>query len=273
MRNRCCVWYLSEQTGLAGPRRLPGVTPGFSGLLPGEPRGSAACYMVNPGVHYFAAGPVTGSSSLRWPADGGGEPWQSWHVPLSGNRIRLAPAAVPRRGSWLSCRTRATALVPRPSTRCRVIRRAQKSRRQVTTGVGAPRRRPTYETSSPAWLFAPYSGPGSDSRLLSSWMSTATLASASACLRPWCAQKSSSPPLASRTRTYAWAPQRSQTSKAVSGLVGAIAPVTVASLALTRVLRLTAQCNTYPGPGVPYSEWCTPQAKPRPDASCSLVRR
>jgi hypothetical protein len=62
-------------------------------------------------------------------------------------------------------------------------------------------------------------------------MSTATLASASAWTRPWCAQKRSSPELASSTRTYAWAPQRSQTSSAVSGLVGAIAPVNVAFFA------------------------------------------
>ena len=61
-------------------------------------------------------------------------------------------------------------------------------------------------------------------------MSTATLASAAACCRPWCAQKSSSPELASSTRTYAWAPHRSQTSSAVSGFVGAIAPVNVAFL-------------------------------------------
>jgi hypothetical protein len=59
-------------------------------------------------------------------------------------------------------------------------------------------------------------------------MSTATLASAWACTRPWCAQKRSSPELASSTRTYAWAPHRSQMSSAVSGLVGAIAPVNVA---------------------------------------------
>lgn len=62
-------------------------------------------------------------------------------------------------------------------------------------------------------------------------MSTATLASASACWRAWCAQKRSSPEFASSTRTYAWAPHRSQTSSAVSGLVGAIAPVNVAFLA------------------------------------------
>ena len=36
--------------------------------------------------------------------------------------------------------------------------------------------------------------------------------------------------LASSTRTYAWAPHRSQTSSAVSGLVGAMAPVNVAFL-------------------------------------------
>ena len=85
--------------------------------------------------------------------------------------------------------------------------------------------------SLPVWLDPlSYCGCGSDRRLLSSCMSTATSASALACWRPWCAQKSSSPELASSTRTYAWAPQRSQTSKAVSGLVGAIAPVNVAFL-------------------------------------------
>jgi hypothetical protein len=85
--------------------------------------------------------------------------------------------------------------------------------------------------SLPVWLDPLfYCGCGSDRRLLSSCMSTATSASALACWRPWCAQKSSSPELASSTRTYAWAPQRSQTSKAVSGLVGAIAPVNVAFL-------------------------------------------
>jgi hypothetical protein len=88
-----------------------------------------------------------------------------------------------------------------------------------------------------------YSGCGSDSRLLSSWMSTATLASASACTRPWCAQNSSSPPFASSTRTYAWALHRSQTSRAVSGLVGAIAPVNVACLAsCLRLLRPSGSC-------------------------------
>ena len=87
-------------------------------------------------------------------------------------------------------------------------------------------------------LVARYCGCGSARRLVSSWMSTATLASASACTRPWCAQNSSSPPLASSTRTYAWAPQRSQMSRAVSGLVGAMAPVNVASFAsCLRLLR------------------------------------
>ena len=85
--------------------------------------------------------------------------------------------------------------------------------------------------SLPVWLDPLfYCGCGSDRRLLSSCMSTATSASALACWRPWCAQKSSSPELASSTRTYAWAPQRSQTSSAVSGFVGAIAPVNVAFL-------------------------------------------
>jgi hypothetical protein len=93
-------------------------------------------------------------------------------------------------------------------------------------GAGVSRRRPA---PLPARLSARYCGCGSDSRFVSSWMSTATLASAWACTRPWCAQKRSSPELASSTRTYAWAPQRSQTSRAVRGLVGAMAPVNVAS--------------------------------------------
>src|ERR1700689_2369735 len=106
-------------------------------------------------------------------------------------------------------------------------------------------------------------------------MSTATLDNALGCPPPGSAQKRSSPEVASSTRTYAWAPQRSQTSKAVSGLVGAMAPVNVASsrgasgcyVRLAPVLRLTVQCNTYPGAGVPYSGCSTPQAKPHPDAS------
>ncbi len=99
--------------------------------------------------------------------------------------------------------------------------RAQRSRRQYPNW----RRRPCRSGCSRS-----YCGCGSDRRLLSSCISTATLASALACSRPWCAQKSSSPELASSTRTYAWAPHRSQTSSAVSGLVGAIAPVNVAYL-------------------------------------------
>lgn len=59
MRNRCCVWYLSEQTGLAGPRRLPGVTPGFSGLLHGEPRGSL---LYGRAGHRF----IVASMASRW---------------------------------------------------------------------------------------------------------------------------------------------------------------------------------------------------------------
>src|SRR5690625_3684469 len=55
-------------------------------------------------------------------------------------------------------------------------------------------------------------------RWVSSWMAVATPSSASACLRAWWAQKSSSP-TGSATRTYAWAPQRSQRSCAVSGAV------------------------------------------------------
>jgi hypothetical protein len=105
----------------------------------------------------------------------------------------------------------------------------------------------------------------------SSWMSTATFASAAACSRPWCAQKSSSPEFGSRTRTYAWAPQRSHRSRAVSGFVGARAPVNVAFLfsvpsARGRRLRLsclllTAEHNTWPGVSLPWAGVCTPQAK------------
>ena len=108
--------------------------------------------------------------------------------------------------------------------------------RPVAPGPFPGTKKPTPMTqlapaSLPVWLDPlAYCGCGSDRRLLSSCMSTATLASALACCRPWCAQKSSSPELASSTRTYAWAPQRSQTSNAVSGLVGAIAPVNVAFL-------------------------------------------
>jgi len=54
----------------------------------------------------------------------------------------------------------------------------------------------------------------------------ATFLSAGRCSLLWCAQKSNSPELGSRTRTYACAPHRSHRSRAVSGLVGAIAPVT-----------------------------------------------
>ena len=117
----------------------------------------------------------------------------------------------------------------------------------------------------------------------SSWMSTATFASAAACSRPWCAQKSSSPEFGSRTRTYAWAPQRSHRSRAVSGFVGARAPVNVAVLfsvppARGRRLRLsclllTEQHNTWPGVSLPWAGMCTPQAKtaldhPRQAAAC-----
>ncbi len=73
---------------------------------------------------------------------------------------------------------------------------------------------------------------GCDKRCVSSWISTATLASASACWRPWWAQKRSSRAFGSMTRTYAWAPQRSHRSVAFIGLVGARAPVNVAFLAL-----------------------------------------
>src|SRR6185437_15239453 len=47
----------------------------------------------------------------------------------------------------------------------------------------------------------------------------------SACWRLWCAQNSSSPDPGSRTRTYAVAPHRSHRSLAVSGFVGASAPL------------------------------------------------
>src|SRR6185437_11173338 len=53
-----------------------------------------------------------------------------------------------------------------------------------------------------------------------------TFFSAGRCSLLWWAQKSSSPELGSRTRTYACAPHRSHRSSAVSGFVGAIAPVT-----------------------------------------------
>jgi len=151
--------------------------------------------------------------------------------------------------------------------------RAQRSRRQQLHWRRRPRPR---SAPLPTRLFAPYCGCGSDRRLLSSCMSTATLASAWACWRPWCAQKSSSPELASSTRTYAWAPQRSQTSSAVSGLVGASAPVNVAfprvvppasASVWLRFSVPTAQHNTYPGVSVPHSEWCTPQAKPPTDGA------
>src|SRR6201986_96200 len=54
----------------------------------------------------------------------------------------------------------------------------------------------------------------------------ATFFSAGRCSLLWWAQKRSSPELGSRTRTYACAPHRSHRSSAVSGFVGAIAPVT-----------------------------------------------
>lgn len=64
-----------------------------------------------------------------------------------------------------------------------------------------------------------------DSFSVSSWISTATLASASACCRLWWAQNNSSPESGSTTRTYAWAPHRSHRSVAFNGLLGARAPV------------------------------------------------
>src|SRR5215472_3612396 len=78
---------------------------------------------------------------------------------------------------------------------------------------------------------------------VSSWISTATLASASACLRLWWAQNSSSPSPGSSTRTYAGAPQRSHKSRALSGLVGAIAPV------IGRLLASQDGCQAKPGAG------------------------
>ncbi|CAM5711604.1 hypothetical protein STENM223S_09341 [Streptomyces tendae] len=56
------------------------------------------------------------------------------------------------------------------------------------------------------------------SRSVSSCISAAIFLSSGSNLRPWWAQKSSSPPLSRTTRRYAWAPQRSQRSAAVSGL-------------------------------------------------------
>jgi hypothetical protein len=133
--------------------------------------------------------------------------------------------------------------ISRPGSRSksssRLANNSSPARREGRRRASAPfagTKKPTPITelapaSLPVWLDPLfYCGCGSDRRLLSSCMSTATLASALACWRPWCAQKSSSPELASSTRTYAWAPQRSQTSSAVSGLVGAIAPVNVAFL-------------------------------------------
>ena len=149
-------------------------------------------------------------------------------------------------------------------------------------GAFPGRKKPTPITelapaSLPVWLFPlAYCGCGSDRRLLSSCISIATLASAAACSRPWCAQKSSSPELASSTRTSACAPQRSQMSNAVSGLVGAIAPVNVAFFRVVppastsvwlRFSAVTAQNFSYPGFSVPHSEWCTPQAKPLTDGA------
>jgi hypothetical protein len=138
--------------------------------------------------------------------------------------------------------------------------------------------------SLPVWLDPlTYCGCGSDRRLLSSCMSTATFASAFACWRPWCAQKSSSPELASSTRTYAWAPQRSQTSSAVSGLVGAIAPVNVAFLRVVppafqpsgfsflplQLSTTHTQALAFPTPGGVRHKRNHPQAERGPTAAMS----
>ena len=64
------------------------------------------------------------------------------------------------------------------------------------------------------------------SRSVSSCISAAIFLSSGSNLRPWWAQKSSSPPLSRTTRRYAWAPQRSQRSAAVSGLAGVRTVVT-----------------------------------------------
>src|SRR6202034_798141 len=75
-------------------------------------------------------------------------------------------------------------------------------------------------------------------------MSTATFFSSGKCSLLWCAQKSNSPELGSRTRTYACAPHRSHRSSAVSGFVGAIAPVTspYSSRASGLCFRLASVC-------------------------------
>lgn len=148
------------------------------------------------------------------------------------------------------------------------------------TPGGIPGWRGAWRSGEAAEGHRPWSAPAKSPQLVSglavsrcdsSWMSTATFASAAACSRPWCAQKSSSPEFGSRTRTYAWAPQRSHRSRAVSGFVGARAPVNVAFLfsvppARDRRLRLsclllTAQHNTWPGVSLPWAGVCTPQAK------------
>src|SRR5579875_3876913 len=108
--------------------------------------------------------------------------------------------------------------------------------RPRTPGCGRPEGFP----SGPPYLYVRLWQPrepdqrdsGSSSLPVSSWISAATLASASAYSRLWCAQKSSSLELGSRTRTYACAPQRSHTSRAVSGFAGARVPVNVAFLAV-----------------------------------------
>src|SRR5487761_441788 len=123
-------------------------------------------------------------------------------------------------------------------------------------------------------------------------MSMATFFSAGRCSLLWWAQKSNSPELGSRTRTYACAPHRSHRSSAVSGLVGAIAPVTSpsSSHASGYCVRLAPVCcyvsghlpsqradplggtrpdggttalqhSTTPAVTLPYVGGCTPQAK------------
>ena len=58
----------------------------------------------------------------------------------------------------------------------------------------------------------------STKRSVSSWILIATVANFSAYSLPWWAQNMSSPPVAKTARTQAWAPQRSQRSKAFRGV-------------------------------------------------------
>ena len=95
---------------------------------------------------------------------------------------------------------------------------------------------------------------------VSSWISTATFASAGACWRLWCAQKSNSAEPGRITRTYAGAPHRSHRSLAFSGFVGAIAPVMSASLARfppTGLPTVSTTCDLY-RITTPSPVWCHP---------------